>query len=230
MTSASRTTDASRAASLTEEVAARLRSELVAGELLPGVQLSEEATADRLGVSRNTLREAFRLLEFERLVEHRRHRGVFVRSPGPAEVADTYRMRTMLEAGAIAMASPGHPAIAVMRVRLDESRAACARADWTALGTANMGFHCAILDLADSPRISAFGERMSAELRLAFVRVRDQAGFHEPFIERNARLLALVEAGRVVEAAEELRAYLLESERVLLGALVRLEGDVGTAH
>ncbi|CAG7845568.1 hypothetical protein USB125703_01839 [Pseudoclavibacter triregionum] len=229
MTPAPRTPNAGRAASLTAEVAARLRSELVAGVHLPGVQLAEEATADRLGVSRNTLREAFRLLELERLVEHRRHRGVFVRSPGPAEVADTYRMRTMLEVGAIAMASPAHPALDAMRARLDESRAACARADWTALGTANMGFHCAILDLADSPRISAFGERMSAELRLAFVRVRDQGGFHEPFIERNAGLLALVEANRVAEAAEELRAYLGESERVLLEELSRLEGDVGTA-
>ena len=46
----------------------------------PGVQLSEVALAQQYGVSRNTLREAFRLLARDGLVEHVPHRGVFVRT------------------------------------------------------------------------------------------------------------------------------------------------------
>ena len=40
--------------------------------------------------------------------------------------------------------------------------------DWKAVGTANMMFHKAVVELADSPRLEAFYAQISAELRLAF--------------------------------------------------------------
>lgn len=44
-----------------------------------------------------TLREAFRLLSHERLLEHRFHRGVFVRVPTCTDVADLFLERRLLE-------------------------------------------------------------------------------------------------------------------------------------
>lgn len=49
--------------------------------------------AEALGVSRKTLREAFRLLAHERLVVHEPHRGVAVRT---LDAADIYAIRRLV--------------------------------------------------------------------------------------------------------------------------------------
>ncbi|WP_181779856.1 FadR/GntR family transcriptional regulator [Pseudonocardia pini] len=73
-------------------VAAVLRRRIVLGELSPGDALPQEfALTEYFNVSRPTLREAFRILESERLLEIRRgaRGGPRVRAP-EAEVAATY--------------------------------------------------------------------------------------------------------------------------------------------
>jgi DNA-binding GntR family transcriptional regulator len=66
--------------STAERIVEVLRGRITEGYFTPGTRLSEDALAEALGVSRNTLREAFRLLTHERLLEYRLNRGVFVRS------------------------------------------------------------------------------------------------------------------------------------------------------
>ncbi|MDR2999486.1 MAG: winged helix-turn-helix domain-containing protein, partial [Microbacterium sp.] len=50
-----------------------LRQRIIDGEFAPGSRLSESALAERLDVSRNTLREAFRVLAEQGLIEHVPH-------------------------------------------------------------------------------------------------------------------------------------------------------------
>src|SRR3954454_3634165 len=64
--------------STAERVAELLRHRVIEGDLPPGTRLSEEQLVEVLHVSRNTLREAFRLLTHEGLLVHHLHRGVFV--------------------------------------------------------------------------------------------------------------------------------------------------------
>ena len=65
-------------ASVGEQAANTLREAILRAELGPGEPLREVALADDLHVSRNTVREALRILEAERLVEYHLHRGVLV--------------------------------------------------------------------------------------------------------------------------------------------------------
>ena len=72
-----------------ELVAAQLRRQIVTGELSPGDPLpSEAALMDKYGVSRPTLREAFRILESESIIRVLRgaHGGARVLAPS-TEVA-----------------------------------------------------------------------------------------------------------------------------------------------
>ena len=55
--------------------------------------MSEEQLVEALRVSRNTLREAFRLLTHERLLVHQLHRGVFVPELHESDLVDLYRLR-----------------------------------------------------------------------------------------------------------------------------------------
>jgi len=69
-------------ASTAEHAADVLRRQIAQGRLRPGTRLREEQVSAAFSISRNTVREAFRLLSHERLVDHTLHRGVHVRTVG----------------------------------------------------------------------------------------------------------------------------------------------------
>lgn len=80
-----------------ELVVEELRNRILNGKLAPGSQLRQEALAEELGVSRIPLREAFRLLSSEGLVELQPHRGAFVSLLSTAEVEELFALRLRLE-------------------------------------------------------------------------------------------------------------------------------------
>jgi DNA-binding GntR family transcriptional regulator len=206
---------------LTARIAEALRDRIIAGELLPGQRLSEGTLATDLAVSRNTLREAFRLLTKDGLLRHEPNRGVFVTVPDHAAVIDIYRVRRLVECRALAEAPAGHPAIARMRAAVEAALTGRAAGDWRTVGSANMAFHAAIVDLADSARLAAFYAQVAAELRLAFGRLDAAEALHAPFIDGNRAILAELEAGRAGEASRLLADYLAQAERIILAALSR---------
>lgn len=63
---------------LVDDIAARIETLIVSGELSPGARLPEQALAMSLGISRGPLREAIRTLEGRRLVERTPNAGVRV--------------------------------------------------------------------------------------------------------------------------------------------------------
>lgn len=84
---------------MSDQVAAQIRRMIARGELRDGDWLPTEAELiNRFGVSRPTLREAFRLLEGDSLVTIRRGPpgGARVTLPGPDAVADLFGMILML--------------------------------------------------------------------------------------------------------------------------------------
>lgn len=199
-----------------------LREQIIAGDFAPGARLSETALAARLEVSRNTLREAFRVLAQHRLVEHVPNRGVSVVSPSTADVVDIYRARRLIECGVLRSASPLHPGVAGMRQALERAEAAVAADDWATVGTANMAFHKALVALSDSPRLERSHGQLAAELRLAFLGIDDPESLHRPFVERNRAVLEALVGEGPVAAADELERYLVDSERRVLGAYSRM--------
>jgi DNA-binding GntR family transcriptional regulator len=211
---------------LAERTAEQLRQKITRGEFAPGQRLSEQALSDSLGISRNTLREVFRMLIKEGLVRHSLNRGVFVTVPDIAAIIDIYRVRRLIECQALAHAYPCHPAQKRMRVQVEQALRCRAAGDWVGVGTANMDFHMAIVELADSERLTQMFASVLAELRLAFGLLRDPEMLHSPYVDMNATLLGLAEAGDFAKAAAALDDYLRQSERIVLAVYARhIEGD-----
>ncbi|WP_426124302.1 GntR family transcriptional regulator [Pararhizobium sp. PWRC1-1] len=208
---------------LAPRLADEIRDKLIAGELKPGQRLSEAALSDGLDVSRNSLREAFRLLTKEGLLRHEPNRGVFVATPSMSSIMDIYRVRRMLECQAVAKAYPNHPAVARMRAAVTRAKVARDAKAWGTVGSENMMFHAAIVDLADSQRLNAFYAQIAAELRLSFGLLDDPELLHAPYVDLNAAILEKLEAGMNAEAAAALEAYLAQSERTVLAAFSRID-------
>ncbi len=206
---------------LNERTAELLRRQIVEGELIPGQRLSEVALSESLGISRNTLREVFRLLTKEGLLTHAPNRGVSVAVPGIAAIIDIYRVRRLIECQALAQASPHHPALQRLRAAVAMALRCRESSDWRGVGTANMAFHEAIVELADSERLNTLFSQLLAELRLAFGLLNEAEFLHAPYVDRNQLIVELLEAGRQQEASAMLREYLEHSERTVLAAYSR---------
>lgn len=207
--------------SLNDRVAEQIRDRIVRGEFQPGSRLSEVALSESLEISRNTLREVFRLLTKEGLLRHLPNRGVFVAIPSMASIMDIYRVRRMIECQALAQAYPRHPAKKRMRQAVDKAVSCRDADDWLGVGTANMEFHMALVELADSERLNNFFSHLLVELRLAFGLLKDPEFLHAPYVNMNLRIMELVESEQLAEASSMLNDYLVHSERIVLAVYAR---------
>jgi DNA-binding GntR family transcriptional regulator len=206
-------------ASTPQRVADLLRERVLEGQLPPGTQFAEQQLVDALGISRNTLREAFQVLIAERLLVHEPHRGVFVRRLSAVDVADIYAVRRLLECAALEHPAEASNGLAEMRLAVDAGRAAARRRRWQQVGTADVRFHVAVTALAGSDRLDRVVRGLFAELRLSFQLVPDPHALHAPFLARNAEILDLAERRQRRQASRAMRAYLDDAEQRVLAAL-----------
>ncbi|BCL19144.1 GntR family transcriptional regulator [Streptomyces tuirus] len=202
--------------STAERVADILRSRIAEGYFPPGTRLSEDSIGGALGVSRNTLREAFRLLTHERLLVHELNRGVFVRVLTVEDVEDIYRTRRLVECAVVRGLGEPPYGLDGLAEAVEEGRSAAREGDWKAVGTANIHFHRELVALAASERTAELMRSVFAELRLAFHVVDEPQQLHEPYIVRNAAVLEALQGGDREKAESLLAGYLDDSlERVV---------------
>ncbi|MFC3571826.1 GntR family transcriptional regulator [Streptomyces yaanensis] len=213
--------------STAERVADILRSRIAEGYFPPGSRLSEDSIGGALGVSRNTLREAFRLLTHERLLVHELNRGVFVRVLTVEDVEDIHRTRSLVECAVVRGLGEPPYALDGLAGAVEEGQRAAREGDWKGVSTANIQFHRELVALAGSERMDELMRSVFAELRLAFHVVADPRRLHEPYLARNQQILETLQAGDRDRAEHQLAAYLDDSRAGLVEAYGRRMADEG---
>lgn len=91
--------------SVGQEVYGRLRTAVLDCSFPPGAALSEQAVSDEMGVSRGPVREAFRRLVTEGLLEVQPQRGTFVARLSKARITDAIFVREAIECRAADLAA-----------------------------------------------------------------------------------------------------------------------------
>ncbi|WP_425865060.1 GntR family transcriptional regulator [Arthrobacter sp. TWP1-1] len=221
-------------------VAEKLRMAILGGELPPGAKLSEASLGAELGVSRNTLREAFTLLNAERIITRIPNRGVFVARPSSADVREMYRIRRVLEPAALLQ--PRYQIQSLPQVQslpqggeIQEKALAAAvqlglaseeNHDVAGMAAANQQFHALVVGLAQSVRLDTVMAHVQAEMRLVFHALAGEPAFHAPFATANAHIFTLWRDGQAVEAAAELTEYLDSAQAQVLSAMPSESDDL----
>jgi DNA-binding GntR family transcriptional regulator len=203
-------------------IAAVLRSRIAAGELTPGSKLSEQTLSTSLGVSRNTLRQAFTILAGESIVTHIPNRGVFVASPGAEEVREIYRIRRTIEPAAVLWGESTAETLNGMEAIVQRAQAARKAGSITDMADANQALHRAVVGMVGSLTLQELMDRVLAEMRLVFHAMASAPDFHSHYVERNVELVKRLRAGEREEAAAGLRDYLDTAEAELLEHLTGL--------
>ncbi|MFI5952169.1 FadR/GntR family transcriptional regulator [Cryptosporangium sp. NPDC051539] len=114
--------------SLTDDAITRIRELIQSGELAPGSRLPpENQLAAQLGISRNSMREAVKALQFARVLDARPGDGTYVTSLAPGlllaglgSAVDLLRDDTLLEVMEIrSMLEPAATSVAALRITAD---------------------------------------------------------------------------------------------------------------
>ncbi|MEU0786531.1 GntR family transcriptional regulator [Streptomyces sp. NPDC006173] len=213
--------------STAERVSDILRTRIAEGFFPPGTRLSEDSIGGALGVSRNTLREAFRLLTHERLLVHELNRGVFVRVLTVEDVEDIYRTRALVECAVVRGLGDPPYEVEGLAAAVAKGRRAAGESDWKGVSTANIHFHRELVALAGSARTDEVMRSVFAELRLAFHVVDDPRRLHEPYLARNLQILRTLQDGDRDTAEHLLAAYLTDSLKGLVEVYARRVADGG---
>ena len=214
-----------QAHSLTSAVHAEIERLILAGELAPGAKLTEALLAERLGVSRGPIREAFRILEEAGLVRQEKNRGVFVRSIPLEEAVEIYDLRAMLEesAGRQLAERITPEQLKALRTMVEQMERLVKDGHDTNASDQyhllNLAFHDALVDFVGNRKLSSLYRRLVKELSL--LRRANLAGGRQLPVSASEHraILKAIAAGDAESAGRALRAHVLESkERMLKNA------------
>lgn len=90
---------------LREKIANSIREAIIKGSLKPGERIAEPDLAEKFGISRTPLREAFRQLESEGFLTTIPRRGAVVSSLTEKDVKEFYEIKSLLEGYAASLAT-----------------------------------------------------------------------------------------------------------------------------
>jgi phosphonate utilization transcriptional regulator len=154
--------------SLTRLVADAVEKLILSGELTPGAKLNEVAIAERFGVSRGPLREAFRMLEESGLIRQEKNRGAFVREIALEEAAEIYEVRAGLDATAGRLLAKRITPAQVVSLRglADRMQAAAGNCDIDGFHALNLAFHDQIVAMTENRSLNEVYRRLVKQLAL----------------------------------------------------------------
>lgn len=204
---------------VTDEAILKIKDMILRGELAPGDRLPpEKELSDRLGLSRNSMREAVKALEVIRVLDVRRGDGTYVTSLEPrllleavSFVADLHNDDSILELFAVRrILEPAAAALAAARVTEDEVAALRQQVNSVGASTGVEGlvehdleFHRAIAALGGNSYLATLIESLSSHT----VRARVWRGL----TQENSIARTLAEHAAIVDALSIGDAKLVES-------------------
>ena len=219
--------------SVADQVASILRQRILNGELRPGTPLQEVPLSSSLGVSRNTMREATRILSLEGLLKRSIHRGVAVSQLSLKDVQEIYHVRRMLEIPAVLAAKANHSdVLPQLQDALEGYERAVRERDWVRAVEFDLQFHSLLIRFHHNRRLESFYQKVIGELRMGMVLVDRSHDDPGGLIPAHRKMYQLLAAGKLKLCAEVLAQHLDDSEsrlsRIMSGQISKRNAKLAT--
>jgi DNA-binding GntR family transcriptional regulator len=179
---------------LHDQVASRLRTMLIEGQIAPGAKLNERELCEQLRVSRTPLREAIKLLAAEGLVDLLPNRGAVAVKLTEADILNTFEVLAGLEAmsGEFAAERITDDELTHIRAMHFEMLAAFTRRDLSNYYRLNALIHAAINRAAGNPVLTGTYQSINARVQaLRFRTNQNDAKWSRAMQEHEVMIQAL---------------------------------------
>ena len=193
---------------LAEQIAARVRDDVLSGQLPAGRRLSQEALAEQYAVSRVPVRDALRMLHAEGLVSTHPRFGTTVAALSAPDLEELYELRLALEPLVSRLATPHMRSSDVEEMQRQLETMAAARRDSRAWFVAHAAFHRALNERSGRQRMCVLVDNLRAQTE-RYVRAYQVLEWPATELQREHELvLAAVRQGDPDEVAVVVRQHL----------------------
>jgi DNA-binding GntR family transcriptional regulator len=195
--------------SVTDALAGALRTQILDGQWLPGAPVAEVEVARRFGVSRPTAKTAVRTLVHEGLLRQDAHRAPYVPRLTDADVPDLFFVRMPLEIAIVERLCAGVPpdGLAAAAEQIERLRGLPAAAPTSTFVAADLGFHRALADATQSPRMRRAYATLAGEIHLNMIQTRQALG-RERIVREHSAIQQAIAAGDAGTALRQVREHL----------------------
>jgi DNA-binding GntR family transcriptional regulator len=216
---------------LRERVLETLRQAILNFEVLPGERLTERRLVDQLEVSRATIREVLARLASEGLVTVIPQRGAIVSVMSPAEAADMYTMRAVLEQLAVRffVQRASDAEVAQLRACVDQMAAAAAGGGPKDFLRGKDHYYEVLIAGANSPVLGEVMRGLVAQARVVRAISLSASGRRAIAVKELTAVVEAVEARDAERAAEACGRHLSNGVKTGMARLRALEHTPGTA-
>ena len=136
-----------------ERVASSLRKAIISRDFVEGEQITLDAIASILGVSKTPVREAFLMLENEGLIKIMPNKRVTVLGMTEKNVREHFQIRAALESEAAVCCCAEHVDLSAIREVIEDSRCVIASERFEDYSNLNQAFHVAIWTACGNERL-----------------------------------------------------------------------------
>jgi DNA-binding GntR family transcriptional regulator len=221
---------------LPASVAERLRELIFESVIAPGARLNERMLCDRLGISRTPLREAFRALAAEGLIELTPNRGARVVALSENDIRESFEVMSALEAlsGELACRRVTDAQVAEIKALTFEMQACHARRDLPAYYRINRIVHDRLTHAAGNALLTRTYRTLNLRIQNLRFRSNFDARKWDIAMKDHREMVDALEARDGMRLAMILRTHLrlkgealLESMRVARDSASDATGDRG---
>ena len=203
-----------QSSSLTNVVQQEIERAILVGEYAPGSKLIEATLADKMGVSRGPVREAFRMLEEAGLVRTEKNRGVFVRDIPIDEAVEIFDLRAAMdELVGRQLAQNITPAqLKEIKGLVDQMEKTVKAGDTYNYHLLNLKFHDRLVEMAGNRKLTAIYRKLIKELSL-FRRLNLADGWLMPIsASEHRQIVKAIASGDADAAGRAMSDHVMESK------------------
>lgn len=201
---------------LSQIIAEQLRQRIWSREIQFGDRLLESDLAVAFEVSRSTIREALKILEYEELVISKARKGTYVTTFSKKDLEEIIELRTLLETEAFTQALPqlNDKQFKELNHIIEQMKDL---ENWHDLFDLDMKFHGYVVHLCSNKRIIKIYNSLQVQIRAYLVHLDQYYSSYQSFYQEHKELLEALITKESPKVEEKVKNHIAYVEEKLLG-------------
>ncbi len=193
-----------------DQIVDHIRNAIFSGKFIPGSKLKEKEVSDWLGVSRMPVREAFRILEAQGLIEIEPNKGAKVTRISLEDLEEIYEARVLLEVYCLRkfVGLISDQNIAIMEGICDKMETAIEQKDPLAYFDHSFNFHKYYISHCQNKVLESVFMRMENSIRCLQFNLEKKPEFYRKSLKEHRQILKALRAKEADDCEKLIRRHL----------------------